>query len=389
VRVDKQSRGHQVEADPPPAEAPVGLGFIGDGPLGSAYVSALCQLRDAHLVATCGEAGGPAGGGSAACERPDALLEMPSVTAVVVAGGTDSFSLASRALLAAKHVLVCGPDVTSPRQVRMLQLLAESRSRLLVFAEPRLLSPSVAFLRKMLAEGDGLWLPWYLRSLNVRAPTRYEYASVASLAVEDLALCLYLLNRPALSVSAVGSCSPGVAAAFLNVTFAEGVVAGLQISLAEAHEARQLVVALADKTLLLDESDPRAPLKVVSNRSDLCSEDSQATHGVRDRAYAERGAPSGKVRAAEPILEQCRWFVEAVPLEDLSLGNASFWARVAGLWEAAESSMAEGGVPIAAESQTPRNDEARRPAPRLWLVRSGGIRREATLPKRSLTLVGS
>ncbi len=389
MRVEKQSRRHQAEADPPPVEAPVGLGFIGDGPLASAYVSALCQLRDAHLVATCGDVGGPAGSGSTACERPEALLEMPSVTAVVVAGGTDSFSLASRALLAAKHVLVCGPDVTSPRQVRMLQLLAESRSRLLVFVEPPLLTPSVAFLRKMLAEGDGLWLPRYLRSLNVRAATRCEYAGVASLAVEDLALCLYLLNRPVLSVSAVGSCSPGVAAAFLNVTFAGGVVAGLQISLAEADEERHLVVALADKTLLLDESDPRAPLKVVSNRPDHCGEDSYPTHGVRDRAYAERGALSSKVRAAEPILEQCRRFVEAVSLEDLSRGNAGFWARVARLWEAAESSMTESGVPIAVESRTPRNDEARRPAPRLWLVRSGGVRREATLPKRSLTLVGS
>lgn len=83
MRVDKQSRRHQPEADPPQAEASVGLGFIGDGPLGSAYASALCQLRDAHLVAACGEAGGSAGSESAACEKPEALLEMPSVLSLI------------------------------------------------------------------------------------------------------------------------------------------------------------------------------------------------------------------------------------------------------------------------------------------------------------------
>ena len=369
-------------------QAAVRLGLVGEGPLGSTYASALGQLRHVDLIATCADGGGPARSGSTMCEEAGALLGMPSVRAVVVAGGTDSFSLASRALLAGKHVLVCAPGALSPRQVRALGFLAESRSRLLVFGEERLLSPLVGFLRKMLAEGDGLWVPRYLRSSNVRAATRHESPSIASLAVEDLALCLYLLNRPALSVSAVACRSSDAAAAFLNVTFAGGVVAGLQIGLAEAWEARQLVVALADKTLLLDEWDARAPLKVICNRPGLGGADSCRIHGVRDRAWAERGALSATVPAAEPIREQCRRFVEAVALRDLSKGNAGFWARVAGLWEAAERSMAESGVPIAVAPDTPEKNETRRPAPRLRLVRTGGIRREGTLSRPSLTLVG-
>ena len=366
----------------------VGVGLIGEGPLAGAYASALAQLPDVRLVTTRSSDGGPARCASATYEEAGALLDARSVASVVIVGGADAFALTSKALLSGKHVLLSGPGALSARQVRALKLLAESRSRLLVFGEERLLSSPVGFLRRMLAQGNGLWTPRYVRSSNVLAARRHEALSVASLAVEDLALCLYLLDRPVLSVSAVGSRSPWDAAAFLNVTFAGGVLAALHVSLAEAWESCQLVVALADKMLLLDEWDPRAPLKVISNGSGHAGRESYRIHGMRDRALTEGSRPYATDGAARPVREQCRRFVEAVALEDLSKGNAEFWVRVVGVWEAAEASMAEGGVPIAVEPQAPEKSEARRSAPLLRLVHSGGSRRESTLPRPSLTLVG-
>jgi len=372
-----------------PRQAVVGVGLIGEGPLASAYASALAQLPDVRLGTTRSSGEGPARCASTTYEEAGALLDARSVASVVIFGGADAFALTSKALLSGKHVLLSGPGALSARQVRALKLLAESRSRLLVFGEQRLLSSPVGFLRKMLAQGNGLWTPRYVRSSNVRSARRHEALNVASLAVEDLALCLYLLDRQVLSVSAIGSRSASdAAAAFLNVTFAGGVVAALHVSLAEAWESCQLVVALAHKTLLLDEWDPRAPLKVISNGSGHAGGESYRIHGIRDRALTE-GSPLYATDAARrPVRDQCRRFVEAVALEDLSMGNAEFWVRVVGVWEAAEASMAEGGAPIAVEPQASEKSEARRSAPPLRLVHSGGSRRESTLPRPSLTLVG-
>lgn len=370
-------------------EAVVGVGLIGEGPLASAYASALAQLRDVRLVTTPGSNGGPARFAPTAYEEAGALLDARSLASVVIVGGADAFALTREALLSGKHVLLCAPGALSGRQVRALKLLAESRSRLLLFGEERLLFPSVRFLRRMLAQGTGLWTPRYVRSSNVRVARRHEALSVASLAVEDLALCLYLLDRPVLSLSAVASPSPsGAAAVFLNVTFAGGVVAALHAGLAEAWESRQMVVALADKTLLLDEWDTRAPLKVISNGRGQSDGKSYRIQGLRERGSTAGGPLHAADAVVGPVWDQCRRFVEAVALGDLSKGNAEFWVRVVGLWEAAEASMAEGGAPIVVEPEDPEKSEARRSAPPLRLVHSGGSRRGSTLPRPSLTLVG-
>jgi predicted dehydrogenase len=371
------------------SENAVKIGLVGEGPLASAYSLALADCRDAGLVASCGRASEGALGGAHPCGDADALFQEPSLDAVVVAGGANGFSLARGALLAGKHVLVAGGGLPGPRHVRALQLLAESRSRLLLFGEERLLSPPVGFLRRMLADGDGLWRPLYLRGLSVSQAGQHGAAGIAHLAVEDLAVCLHILDRPVTSVNAVAHCAAGPPlAATIDVTFAEGIAVGLQVSVAEAWDVRQLVVALADRTVILDERDARAPLKIISSSSGPSGRGSHRLQGVARGADTDRGALAGRSPSVEPVRQQCQRFVEAVARGDVCGGNAAFWARVAAFWEAAERSMAEGGVPVTVESEVDGEYEARRSVPRLRLIRSGGARRDSTLPKPSLTLVG-
>jgi predicted dehydrogenase len=345
------------------AEDAVEIGLVGEGPLAAAYSSALTHCCGA--APPCGDA--------------DALLQEPSLDAVVVADEANGFSLARGALLAGKHVLVAGGGLPSSRHVRALQVIAQSRSLLLLFGEERLLSPPVGFLRRMLADRDGLWQPLYLRGLSVSQAERHRVAGIAALAVENLALCLHILDRPVTLVSAVAHCPAGPPlAASIDVTFAGGIAVGLQVSVAEAWDVRQLVVALVDRTVFFDEQDARTPLRFISRASGRGSCRLQGVAG---------GADAGRPQSNDPVRQQCQRFVEAVARGDVSGGNAAFWARVAALWEAAERSMAEGGMPAAVESEIDGDDEARRLAPRLRLVRSGGERQDSSLPKPTLTLV--
>jgi len=326
----------------------VRVGLIGCGRLGESYARALAHLEKVELAASCGI---PSLNGRAGKSFPDALslLEDAPVEAVVFASPSgDLHTLVRRALLLRKHVLAAGPFSLSARQTERLDALARRAGSLLVFGEERFLSPAFAFLERTMASSEGAWRARYLRLLDVRARGRNGPYRLGAAAVENLGACLRLISRTPRTVSAIGSAGPSgnVEAAFINMVFAGGTAASLQLSLNESTETRQIVAALGSRTVVLDDLDPHAPLRVMAEGA--------------AQAPKAAGAPSpgggvwqvdSVAFAGEPFdgpLAQARRFLDALasPERLAEKSSADFWMRAAELWEAAEGSIALAGAPV-------------------------------------------
>ncbi len=290
---------------------------------------------------------------------------------VLTRGADDSFALAREALLAGVPVLYAAPFLVGPWQAATLTQLGRRQGRLLRFAEPLRHRRGFAFLHRLLEGEEPFWRPLYVRSLHLARPD--ASTRIDELATEELAICDALLGGTPHWVAMTTSRQDEmgeVRAAFITVQYGDGRLAHCTLSLAEATSARQLVAAMPDRTVILDDRDRSSPVRIVgSAEHDLLSD---ATSGA-------------SVPASDPLAEEAARFLTGVAEGDASLANGDRWTRVAWLWWAARQSVSAGG-PVQVLGSTLG---AGRTEPPLLRVIQGGGRSAPAARRPPLTLVAS
>ena len=279
--------------------------------------------------------------------------ELPgAIDALVLARGvSDPFARAKEALLAGVPVLYAAPFLLSPWQAGVLRDLGRRHELVLRFFEPFRYRPGFAFLRRALEGSEPLWRPLYVRTVCLAAPG--GPGRIDELATDQLALCDALLDwqpRHVVASPAQRGDAGDVCAAFLVVHSCEGPVAQCTISVAEPTEARQLVAVTPEGTIVMDDLDPVASLRILRE-----SEEEVVVGEGRTpvRARNERMVASSE----DPVVAEARLFVEGVRAAARSVSNGDRWVRVASLWWAARQSLTFGGreevpVPLLAARDT-------------------------------------
>jgi len=295
---------------------------------------------------------------------------LGGIEALVLAPGAhDPFARASDALLADLPVLYAAPFALSPWHTARLSELSRARRLLLRFVEPFRYRQGFPFLRRLLQGQEPFWRPRYLRLLCLEEPD--AGLRIDELATEQLAVCDALLNdEPRHASAAAVRCDDtgDVCAAFLTLQYGSGTTVQCTISLVEATHGRQLVAVAPERTIILDDLDPVASVRIVGGAE---HEPGEALDERSHRLLASSGV--------DPVEEEARAFVEAVRSGDRRSANGDRWSRVAGLWWAARRSMTvDGPVEVPAPSTEP---------PPLKVIEGGGktVRRAHGRP--SLTVV--
>jgi predicted dehydrogenase len=376
---------------------PLRFGVAGSGNRSQSYAHILAQLEGARVAAVA--AGNrvavdlqQAIPGLAVDRDVSALIRRPGIDAIVFADPVaDLAAVIRRALLADKHVLATVSSPLTCRQFEELAALARRHSRLLMFTEERSFQPGLTFLKWMLSGGRTLWQPRYIRAVSASGIGNGSVLSVSMLVFEELALCARLLGENPSSISGM-ACIVGTegspAAAFINMLYADGKAASLQVSATEAQETRQWALATSSRTVFLDECDVRSPLRIISS-------DSEAMPGALLRVnppvplaqWPTESTVTPPLQSTDVKLDQCRHFMESALKQDLGEGNAPFWAEVALVWEAAQESMRLSGMPadvnLALESERRVVGER----PQLRLIRGKGTGAVDARKRPALTLV--
>lgn len=279
------------------------------------------------------------GSGHRADEWSEALSRMEhvragsvgSADALVIAPGThDPLLQAKEALRDGVAVLFAASFQLTPWQASLLEELSRRERRLLRFVEPFRYQKGYLFLQRLLEGREPFWRPLYLRSLCLKGPQ--SGLKLADLATEELALCDSLFGSKPRCVSAVSvrqdETTQACAASFM-VEYVDGPSLHAMVSLAEGSAAHEFVAVAPERTVLMDQLDREAPLRIMGT-------DAEGHEVLLTRDACE-------ARYDDIVGQETADFLAAVRSNDLAYSNGGRWTRVAAVWWAARQSMSFGG----------------------------------------------
>ena len=284
------------------------------------------------------------------CADYSEVLADPEIEAVVLAvPAVRHFEAAKKALEAGKHVYVEKPMTLCSAEAVELVEMAERESRVLMVGHLLEYHPAVEHLKRLIDEGElGDIYYLYAQRVNLGIVRRDENA-LWSLAPHDVSVLLYLLGQEPDSVSARGACylQDGVEdVVFVNLHFADGKMAQVQVSWLDPHKIRQLTIVGSQKMVVFDDMASSDKVRIYDKSAER---DEYESYGdAITLRFGDVVIPH--ISMAEPLRLESQHFVECVREAKTPRSDGRDGLRVVRVLEAAQRSLKEGGVSIAMAS---------------------------------------
>jgi predicted dehydrogenase len=331
----------------------VGLGYWGPNLLRGLLeqpgvdVSYICDLDEERLSTV--RRRHPA---ATATTRYDDLLEDPGVDAVLIA--TPVFThvdLASSALHAGKHTFVEKPLAHSAAQAAELIELAEARDVRLMCGQTFLYSPPVRAIKRLI-DLEELGEIYFISSSRVNLGLHQRDVSVIwDLGPHDFSILLHWLEEMPETITATGrdSIVPGIQdVAFITMQFPSGIVANVELSWLAPSKLRRTAIVGSNKMVVYEDGAPE-PVRVFDQG--VVYKDPE-TFGEYQLSYRSGDILSPRIDPIEPLVTELAEFVRLIREEQTS-DQLELARQVLILAEAAESSLLNGGVPVALGASSP------------------------------------
>ncbi len=299
-------------------------------------------MCDADATALTREAGRFPGARQTA--RIDDALNDPEVDAVSIA--TDAMTharLAIAALRAGKHVFVEKPLAMSAADARAVLETARSVGRKLMVGHLLEYHPAVAAVERLLRHGDAGELYYaYTQRINLGVVRKDENAWW-SLASHDVAVICRLFGAEPESVSAAGQSflQAGIEdVVFATLKFGDGRMAHVHVSWLDPHKVRKVTLVGARKMITFDDMSANEKVRVYDKGADRGEHVTEFPDVITLRT-GDIVIP--KIAGDEPLLVECRHFVESVLAETPVLTDGENGLRVVRVLEAGQRSLRGGG----------------------------------------------
>jgi predicted dehydrogenase len=274
------------------------------------------------------------------------ILEDDSIGAVVVATPLSAhYPLAKLALEAGKHIFVEKPFTARASEARELMDLAEAGNRVITVGHTFLYSPAVQKITSLLREGE-LGDVYYISSSRVNLGIHQKDVSVLwDLAPHDLSMLFYWLGELPIRVSAVGRdyVQRGIPdVAFLDVTFASGVIAHVEVSWLSPSKLRNTTIVGSRKMLVYDDNQNLEKVKLFDKGVNYKDPE---TFGEYQLSYRAGDIVSPKLDSYEPLGAEMDDFLTCIREGGRPRADAWSGLQVVRVLEEAEKSLAAHGEP--------------------------------------------
>jgi predicted dehydrogenase len=278
-------------------------------------------------------------------ELSDALNDSQVQGVVVAVEARRHFGIARRALEAGKHTFVEKPLTVAAADSEELIRLAESRGLKLMVGHLLRHHPAVAYMRKMIADGQISPLYLYTQRLNLGVVRREDNAWW-SLAPHDISIACDLLDAEPVSVSVCGQSylQPGVEdVCFATLRFAGGRMAHMHVSWLDPHKIRKVTLVGAKKMVVFDDMEASEKIRVYDRGAEVMEDVNDFAEAITLR-IGDIHIP--KVASQEPLSLECSHFLDAIENGTTPLSDGYDGLRVVRVLEAGARSLSQGGAPV-------------------------------------------
>jgi predicted dehydrogenase len=284
--------------------------------------------------------------GAAPTSRYEDLLDDPEVGAILIATPVFThFELAAAALRAGKHTFVEKPLAPSGREAGELITLALERDLRLMCGQTFLYSPPVREVKRLI-ETDELGAIYFISSSRVNLGLHQRDISVIwDLGPHDFSILLHWLGEMPESITAAGrdSIVRGIHdVAFITLQFPSGIVANVELSWLAPSKLRRTAIVGSNKMVLYEDGSGE-PVRVFDRG--VVYRDPE-TYGEYQLSYRSGEIRSPYIAATEPLVSELAEFARLIETEECS-EDLELARQVVLLAEAAEASLANGGIPVA------------------------------------------
>ena len=281
----------------------------------------------------------------------ETLLLDPRVDAVMVATPPRThYGLVRQALDAGKHVLVEKPLATAVSDATELIEIAQGRELVLMPGHTFLYSPPVVKVRELLQSG-ALGNPYFITSSRMNLGIYQPDGVVCDLAPHDLSILMYWLDQPVVQVSVAGRGMfdgdvPDTA--FMNLTFACGTVANVQLSWLAPRKMRETVIVGSRQMVRYCDLEGDEAIKVYDRGMDRV-QPAPESFGEYRLTYRTGDMVAPRIDAAEPLSLELQDFSRAILTGEEPRSNARLGLEIVKVLEAAQLSMRLHGQPVRVE----------------------------------------
>jgi predicted dehydrogenase len=286
--------------------------------------------------------------GVAVTTSADELVADPRVDAVVVATPVDThFDLAMAALQAGKHVWVEKPIASTSEQAQRLVDEAARRGLVLLVDHTFVYTGAVRKMHELIRT-DAFGPVRYYDSTRVNLGLfQHDVNVLWDLAVHDLSIMSYVLDKAPVAVSATGlSHLPGQPeyAAFLTVFFGGDMIAHINVNWLSPVKIRRTLVGGGSQMIVYDDLETSEKIKLYDKGITV----SETPEDVRKLLISYRTGDlwSPKVAETEALAVEVEHFAACVRGEAKPLTGGEAGLQLVRILEAANRSMRERGAPV-------------------------------------------
>ena len=281
----------------------------------------------------------------------DEIIYDPAIDAVIIATPVSThFTLAKKALLAGKHVLMEKPMTASVLEAEILINLAAQKNLLLMVDHTFLYTGAVEKM-KQLVDCKELGNVKYLDSTRINLGLFQPDINVLwDLAPHDISILNYVINDQPYSVNATGITHTHNAIeniAYLTVNYKSGFIAHFNCSWTSPVKVRMMLIGGDRKMILYNDLEPTEKIKVYdTGYSHTTDEDKKKV--MVDYRTGDIHVP--KVSTSEALLGMANDFISSIKLGHQPRSSCQIGYEVVRILEASNQSIRHNGREVLLEN---------------------------------------
>jgi predicted dehydrogenase len=273
------------------------------------------------------------------------MIADSSVDAVVIATPVDyHYPLAMAALQAGKHVLVEKPLASSSEEAARLIDQAASRRLVLMVDHTFVYTGAVQKIRELTHGGD-LGDIYYYDSVRINLGLfQHDVNVLWDLAVHDLSIMDYVLQRQPTAVSATGLAhvqGRPENIAYMTMFFDSSLIAHVHVNWLAPVKIRRTLLGGSRRMVVFDDLETSEKVKVYDRGISVDPSPENVYQMLVGYRTGDMWAP--KVAQVEALSAEAAHFVDCVANGTTPLTDGEAGLRIVRLLEAASASMAEHG----------------------------------------------